>query len=141
MKKIIAIIFMLLISLSIFARLFETPEECIKRYGIEEKPSEEMSHGYNVYYFQTNNFDIICKFKNNKCIAIKYTYRGDLDEKTIKLFLNLNDSGHPFKLTKSDNLYTGNEVYTNDIGTIAIYNKYSNILDMTAKTDTGIHSK
>jgi hypothetical protein len=70
MKRLLFAI-ILLATLTGFARLGETPNQCQKRYGIPIKAKN--NNGMMVYSFRIDSFYIKVWFYKNKAVAIKYS--------------------------------------------------------------------
>jgi hypothetical protein len=83
---------LLLLGLSVtsFARIGETMDEAVKRYG--EVVHHGNIHGEEVYSFTKNGFNILAHFHGGKIDRILYTResRGKLSDEEIDTFLRAN---------------------------------------------------
>lgn len=103
MKKFLTILTILLsFCLSAFARIGETPEECIKRYGEPESKLGEPGED-SIFYmtFDTGDFKINVSFLNGKAGLICYgkSRGGELSLSDIEHFLKVNNLNGQWKET------------------------------------------
>ena len=88
---------LLLLGLSVtsFARIGETMDEAVKRYG--EVVHHGNVHGEEVYSFTKNGFNILAHFYEGKIDRIIYSKesRGKLTDEEINTFVRANNHGRP----------------------------------------------
>ncbi len=84
----------LTISSPAFARIGETKDQCIKRYG---KPASESNSG-DTLVFRKADFEITCNFQSDNCWKVQYAYAAknaagvapNFSDATIAAILDLN---------------------------------------------------
>ena len=95
MKNLFASSVMLLsLGLPALARIGETMDEAVKRYGRVIR--HESIHGAEVYSFEKNGFHILAHFHNGKIDRIVYKSEAGrkLTHEEIDTFLKANNHGH-----------------------------------------------
>jgi hypothetical protein len=96
MKSVFASSVLLLgFSLTSLARIGETMDEAVKRYG--KVVGHERIHGEEYYLFEKNGFHILAHFHDGKIDRILYNSesRDKLTEEEIDTFLRANNGGRP----------------------------------------------
>jgi hypothetical protein len=87
----------LLLGLSVtsFARIGETMDEAVNRYG--DVVHHGIAHGENLYSFKKNGFNILAHFHEGKIDRIMYSSESGrkLTDEEIDTFLKANNHGRP----------------------------------------------
>ena len=83
------------LTVSSFARIGETMDEAVKRYG--EVIRHGNIHGEELYSFKKNGFNILAHFHAGKIDRIMYSREsgGKLTDEEIESFLKANNKGRP----------------------------------------------
>ncbi len=96
MKKILILVVCVVVSVSVYARLRETREQCDKRYGKPERSEAgEVKDSKKVYY-RKGAYQVVVYLYNGKVVCIKYMRpkKGDgnhkLEKFELEKFLSVN---------------------------------------------------
>ena len=110
-----SVFFLLGLSATTFARIGETMDEAIMRYG--EAVQHEIVHSKEYYLFNQNGFNILAHFTEGKIDVIAYGKESgeQLTSEEINTFLKANNGDQPMK-KQGPNAWVGNNV-------IAMYHK------------------
>jgi len=101
MRKMIAVIAVLLIAGSVFAHIGETLEESIKRYGPIQNTEKDDQFGLRLYQFTKGQYQIVIVIgESGKTVKIMYQRKSsslgliaDLSEREIKNLLEAEKRG------------------------------------------------
>ena len=102
MRHILALITVLLLPLTCFARLGETKEQLDSRYG---KPVKENVGQTTTYTYQKNGYELWFLLINGKAevISVRHTFNNSLTASEINLFLSKNSLNKGFELFRTLN--------------------------------------
>jgi hypothetical protein len=134
MQKIIYLfIFGALLTMPAWARLGETEDQCVSRYGAAIKTIQAGEKGpYKSLIFLKNEYYLAVEFIDGKAGLIYFTKAGrpDLSDNEIQVLLDANSGGQ--KWTKSDQVSI-NPLWTRDDGAIAQYKTLEKTLALYSK--------
>ncbi len=88
MKTLFALFVAITLTSAASARIGETEEECIKRYGAPVSPPARAKK--DTIYFEKNQFQIQCGFRESMCWSISYVQDGKFEIDVIKGLLASN---------------------------------------------------
>lgn len=129
------------------ARLGETEDQCIARYGTPTQVANPGADGtidnYRTLYFSKGDYSISAAFLNGHCgvFAIQKSDKSDLSSNEIQILLDANSDGHTWK--KSDEISV-DQNWIRDDGCKAEYTTLSHYLVLMSKeilTDSTVKQK
>lgn len=96
----ITIIILLMLCISAKARLGETPQQCLARYGNATGMDEKKT----TFFFEKNGVDVHVTFDGGKCVKISLSkqardglLRRDFDEQEVLILLMANSDGQTWE--------------------------------------------
>lgn len=119
------------------ARIGETPQECVKRYGEPVKVDKETQG----LFFEKAGFQVQCSFRDGKCAMISFWHAerdalGNptaLSQAEIEQLLEVNSGGAKWK--KGTGISVNRQFVTEDGSFSAVYFTFKNFLAIITKDE------
>ncbi len=124
----------LVVALPARARLGETEDQCIARYGTptEILDADKAQVPYRTLNFIKGNYNVGAAFIDGhcECLCIQRTDNSDLSDNEIQILLDANSDGHTWKKSTETSVY---HQWLRDDGTLAHYDTDRHMLALMSK--------
>lgn len=87
--KLLSVFLLIVLSSASWARINETLEECIKRYGQEGGPTD-VAPGKATYWFYKSDYQILATFVDGRVAIISFRKPGRLSDSEVEMLLEAN---------------------------------------------------
>jgi len=110
MRPFLFVVFFASVILPAEARLGETEEQCVARYGSPEPSKPGVDNG-NTLVFKKNGIEIDARFENGKCVDLSFSKEDgtDFTDDEISTLLSLNSQGLVWKVNPNPIQFSGSK--------------------------------